>query len=89
MKSKYFFKKGTKGKLSEIGYYGYWYPGSTSKYDTIIIKDIECEHLQFWKNQHTYFAFKVPAYAVKTLDKLDDNKFVCVWIRKEDIENGL
>ena len=89
MKSKYFFKKGTKGKLSEMGYYGYWYPGSTSKYDTIITEDIECEHLQFWKNQHTYFAFKVPAYAVKTLDKVDNNKFVCVWIRKDDNENGL
>ena len=89
MKSKYFFKKGTKGKLSEMGYYGYWYPGSASKYDTIITEDIECEHLQFWKNQHTYFAFKVPAYAVKTLDKVDNNKFVCVWIRKEDIKNGL
>lgn len=89
MKINYLLKKNTKGKLSETGHYGFWYPGSTSKYDTVITVDVECQHLQFWKNQHSYFAFKVPAYAVKTLEKLDDDKFVCVWIRKEDIQNGL
>ena len=85
----YLLKKGTQGRLSEVGYYNYWYPGTKNKYKTEILKDIECEHLALWKNQGKYLAFKVPAYAVKTLNDLEDDKFVCVWILKEDIENGL
>jgi len=85
----YSLKKGTKGKLSELGYYDYWYPGIGDKYNTEILENIECEHLRSWKNQGSYFAFKVPAYAVKTLAEVDPKQFVCVWIHKEDIENGL
>ena len=85
----YNLKKGTKGKLSEVGYYDYWYPGIGEKYNTKILQDIECEHLFSWKNQGKYLAFKVPAYAVETLVEVRSDQFVCVWIRKEDIQNGL
>lgn len=83
----YNVKKGTKGKLSELGYYDYWYPGIGDKYNTEILKDVKCEHLSSWRNQGDYLAFKVPAPAVRTLVEVDPKQFVCVWIHKEDIEN--
>lgn len=85
----YLLEKETKGKLSELGYYGYWYPGTGEKYDTKILEDVKCEHLVSWKNQGDYLAFKVPAYAVKTLVEVNKKQFVCVWIRKEDIKKNL
>lgn len=81
----YKLKKGTKGRLSETGYYNYWYPGLAEKYSTEILKDVECEHLSSWKNQGDYLAFRVPADAVRTLVELDSDQFVCVWIRREDV----
>ena len=83
----YRLKKGTKGRLSEVGYYNYWYPGLSEEYLTEILEDVECKHLSLWKNQGDYLAFKVPAYAVRTLVEVDSKQFVCVWIRKEDVKN--
>ena len=85
----YLLKKGTEGRLSELGAYNFWYPGMDEMYKTEILKDIECEHLILWRNQGKYLAFKVPAHAVRTLNNLEDDKFVCVWILKKDIDNGL
>jgi len=78
-------KKGTKGRLSELGAYNYWYPGLDVKYCTEILENVECEHLVLWKNQDPYFAFKVPSWAVKTICEVPEDQFVCVWILKEDI----
>ena len=82
-------KKGTKGRLSELGAYNYWYPGSDEKYCTEILEDVECEHLVLWKNQKPYLAFKVPAPAVRTISEVPKDQYVCVWILEKDIENGL
>lgn len=88
MKREIIFKKGTVGRLSETGYYNYWYPGSGQKYKTSITEDVECKHLFSWKNQGEYLAFKVPAFAVNTLNDLEDHKFVCLWVLKEDVEKA-
>ena len=85
----YKLKKGTKGRLSELGAYNFWYPGEKDMYCTEILEDVECKHLVLWRNQGKYLAFKVPAYAVRTLIKVPEDQFVCVWILKKDIENGL
>jgi len=82
---KIFLKKGTVVKLSEVGYYDYWYPGRDESYDTVIITDTEAKHLSLWKNQGEYLAFKVPSTAVKTLCLVPKEQFVCVWIKQNEL----
>lgn len=76
-------EKGTPGKLSAIGQYGYWYPGLESYYDTQVTETAEAVHLCLWKNQDPWFAFKIPADKVTT--KNDCKGFVCVWFLEKDI----
>ena len=78
--------KGTCVKLSEIGYYNYWYPGSSDKYKTIITCDTVVEHLSLWKNQGEYIAFKAPSRCVKTIGKVPEDQYVCIWIKKNKVE---
>lgn len=85
MNKKYFLKKGTKGRLSSLGYYGYWYPGVGEKYDTSILEDKDAEHLSLWKNQDPYFAFKIEAKYVKLKVDLKSEDLVCVWIHKDNL----
>lgn len=78
------FFKGAKGYLSTVGMYGYWYP--SHDYETVILKDVEAEHLTCWRNQEPYFAFKVPVGSVKIMSKnLRDDQTVCVWFHEKEI----
>jgi hypothetical protein len=79
--------KGTCVKLSEVGYYDYWYPGSDESYDTVITSDTEAIHLSLWKNQGNYLAFKVLSKHVKTLCFVPDDKYVCVWIKEKELRD--
>ena len=76
-------EKGTPGRLSEIGEYGYWYPGQDTYYDTEVTETTIAEHLCLWRNQDPWFAFKVPAGNVTTKDNCKG--FVCVWFLEKDI----
>lgn len=82
-KSVKFFKDAT-GYLSTVGMYGFWYPGQ--EYKTSILKDVEADHLTYWRNQNPYFAFKVPAGCVRTItEDLRDDQMVCVWFHEKEI----
>lgn len=78
------FTKGTVCYLSAVGMYGYWY--ASTDYETVILEDVEAEHLSSWKNQGPYYAFKMPARYVKTINSdLEDHQLVCVWFKEKQI----
>ena len=70
----------TKGFLSDQGEKGWWYPDE--KRPVLIKEGSQIEHLQLWRHQGDYLAFRAKA---KDLNKnfCESDKHICVWIRKE------
>jgi len=81
--SKILFRKGSTGYLSSTGAYGYWYPNTDNS--VLIQEDIVVNHLHLWKNQDPYFAFRVPAWALKLKANISDDADVCVWFHEKSI----
>ena len=76
--------KGTIGYESENGYNNWWYPSSEKEIEMPM--DSIATHLQLWKHQHTYYAFKVPMIIFHPEDILEcKDQYVCVWFFHEDI----
>ena len=73
----------TKGVLSEKGEKGWWYPNENN--EVFIKKGSVIEHLELWRHQGDYLAFRVQADDIsKNFEKTDRN--ICVWIKKETCE---
>ena len=73
----------TKGILSETGAKGWWYPCENKKVS--IKKGSLIEHMETWRHQGDYLAFRVRADDInKNFEKED--KHICVWIEKNVCE---
>ena len=70
----------TEGVLSEQGEKGWWYPNQ--KRPVFIKEGSQIEHLQLWRHQGDYLAFRVRA---EDLDRTfeESDRHICVWIKKE------
>ena len=69
----------TKGSLSELGAKGWWYPNQNNT--VTIKKGSVIEHMETWRHQGDFLAFRVRAEDIRK-EFEEDEKHICVWIEK-------
>ncbi len=82
-----YLPEGTKGFLSSVGFYGYWYP--ERDYPVELTKDCKATHLSLWKNQDPFFCFSIEAENLALEAELKPGAKVCVWFDEKTLVKSI